>query len=230
MTFSHEMSSSGCDAIETDQHQSPCPRALNAVGHLELAHELNDLLHGPLTHLRLRRHVTEVPVVPNDTSLGCQHERGIGMVIGLVDLVDQRRALDRAAGEVAMTGRAILSKDFLPSLSRPRKLGQRHFDRTATRPVWTKPPKAGDKQKRHSQHPKPRRLHASSSCHRATSSPSDRDRIHLLEGQEMTIRSLESRALDLPAGGSGMEPSRCEYSDQQRTRLLRNSLTDGQSS
>ena len=85
-----------------ESHRNGLSR-LDAVGNLQLAHECDDLLHRSLAHLRLRRHVAEVPVVLRNTALGSKYESGVGVVARFIDLVDERWTLIGAASKGTVT-------------------------------------------------------------------------------------------------------------------------------
>jgi len=159
-----------------------CADLIDAVGDLQLADELDDLLHRPITHLRLRRHVAEVPVMLRNATLGSKHERGVGVVAGLIDLMDERRALVSAAGKGTMTGRAAFLKGLLAGLSRSRKLRKEDIDRAAGM-IRSEPPKTGNRQQCRSQGPKSRRSLRSLRCHGGVSFQLNKNRFHQPEGQ-----------------------------------------------
>ncbi len=52
---------------------------LSAVGDLQLAYELDDLMQRTLSHLRLGRHVAKVPMMLGYATFGREHEGGIGI-------------------------------------------------------------------------------------------------------------------------------------------------------
>ena len=53
------------------------------------------------------RHVTELPVMGFDAEFSSAKKGGVAVMIGLINLVDQRRALLRAGGLWAVAGRAM---------------------------------------------------------------------------------------------------------------------------
>ncbi len=156
--------------------------ALDTVGCLKLAHELNDLQHRSLAHLRLRGHVAETPMMLGNAAFGSQDERGIGMMAGLVDLMDKRWSLVRATRKSAMTGSAVFLKHQLPSLSWSGELGKDDIDRAAGA-IRSEPPKTGNHQQRRSQSPKSWRSLRSLHCHGVVSLQLNKNRFHQLEGQ-----------------------------------------------
>ncbi len=147
----------------------PSVGKLDAVGDLQLAHELDDLLQRALAYLRLGRHVAKTPVMLRHATFGRENESGIGVMARLIDLVHQRRALIGAAGKVTVAGCTGLGKGFLPGRCLARKLGQNDVDRTAARTIRAEPPKPDKEQEGRSEDPHARGWFDRFACHNAAS-------------------------------------------------------------